>query len=240
MRISRFLLASVVSVAATLPAAALAQTTISCDATGSPSPTCSKNKAATATVSQVLSLMIKRDTIDLQANDSTAYEKTFRAWGNAAGTPGSPVTTATTLQDAGGTDSVVAFGNRPFKATLQAADDLFQFEKDGTYNTCRASANDPDGVANTTCAGTASPTGKSSHDVYVQINPVTFASSGATLTSGTFVSLPTPTDAAPLTIADRSTGGRVAAQIKLKSAWYYATDIPGAYTATLVYTITGQ
>lgn len=244
MRFSRLFIASVVSAAATLPAAALAQapTMTGCDASGSPA-TCSQNKNASTTVTQVLGLMIKTAAIDLQATDSAAYEKTFRANNNTAGTPGSQVTTAATLQDADVSDSVVVFGNRPYKATLQAADDYFQFEQDGTYAVCRASAANPGVGGNTSCVGAqGAPAGKSSKDVYVQVNPVTFNGGAGTLGSGSFVQLPTPTDNNPIQLKDTGTsaGGRFAAQIKVKSAWFYATDIPGTYTATLVYTITGQ
>lgn len=186
-------------------------------------PTCAKTKAVSATISNILYLgIINNGPINLAANDTAAYEKTWRANGNAAGTTGTAVTTALTLQSAAAADSVVVRANRGYKLTIQATTDLFSFDKDAGYNTCRTSA-----VATAGCTTTEALAGKPVTDLYYATDAATFAQ----------IPLSTGTAA---TIKNSTTGERFAKAISFKSAWFYATDIPGVYTATVRYTVTGQ
>ena len=88
---------------AVVPASLSAQSATDFCAATSPAgaPTCSKTKDVTTTINSLLYLgIISNGPIGLQANDTSAYEKTYRANGNSAGTTGTPVATPATLQAA--------------------------------------------------------------------------------------------------------------------------------------------
>lgn len=223
MRTTRIALALALLVS---PALLQAQTAADdfCSATApAGAPTCSKSKNVTTTISNILYLgIINNGPIDLAANDTAAYEKTWRANANAAGTTGTAVTTPLTLQSAAAGDSVVVLANRGYKLTIQGSADIFSFDKDANYNTCRTSA-----VATAGCTTSETLAGKPVSDLYYATDAATFAQ------------VP-KASATAATIKSSTTGERYAKAIDFKSAWFYATDIPGAYTATVVYTVTGQ
>jgi hypothetical protein len=227
MRSSRLLFAAAVAAVLATPSFASAQTQADdfCAVTSTP-VSCSKTKVVTTSINSLLYLgIIANAPIALQANDTAAYEKTYRANGNAAGTTGAAVTTAATLQSAAASDSVVVRANRPYKLSIEATTDIFDFDKDLGYNVCRKSA-----TATTGCTATETLDGKPVSDLYWSTDNLTFAPiKGATAAT-----------ASPDLLKDSTTGGRYGTAIFFKSAWYYATDIPGSYTATVRYTVTGQ
>ena len=224
MRTTRIALALALLVS---PAIASAQTT-NCQATttgvesGTNRPTCNVTKDVSTTINNILYLGIRNNgPIDLAANDTAAYEKTYRANGSTSGTTGTAVTTPLTLQSSTADDSVIVRANRGYILTINAATDIFSFDKDAGYNVCRDS-----GTA-TTCATTGTGlAGKSVKDLYWSKDAATFTQ--------------IPLSTAPAEIKNSTSGGRYASAINFKSAWFYATDIPGKYTATVVYTVTGQ
>jgi hypothetical protein len=227
MRSSRLVLAAAVVASLALSTLASAQSpTDQCAGSGDPS-SCSKTKVVTTTVPNLLFLgILSNGPIGLQASDTVAYEKTWTANGNAAGTTGSAVTTSTALQSAAATDSVVVRANRPYKLSIEATTDVFSFDKDAGYGVCRAS-----GVATAGCGLVETVAGKPVSDLYWSQDNTAFAPVKGT----------TAAALSPVLIKDSPTeGGRFGAQIWFKSAWYYATDIPGTYTATVRYTVTGQ
>jgi hypothetical protein len=189
-------------------------------------PTCSKTKDVTTTINSLLYLgIISNGPIGLQANDTSAYEKTYRANGNSAGTTGTPVATPATLQAAAASDSVVVRANRGYKLTIEGTTDLFQFDKDASYNVCRSTT-----VSTTGCSAAEALAGKPVTDLYWSDGIASYAPvKGATAAA-----------ISPTVVTTSATGGRYGAPILFKSAWYYGTDIPGVYTATVRYTVTGQ
>lgn len=230
MRVNKWSLATMFAAVAFLPTVATAQT--SCDATGTPA-TCNQTKDATAAVGNLLHLSLTGNTITLNGaagtTDSSLYAKTFEANGDAEGTTGSAVSTIATLTSANNADTVTVFGNRAFEVTLQASKDIFRYVDDQGYGQCRPSATAAD--CGTPISGSA---GKPTNDVYFQ---TTVLSGGGSAVA--WQQLPLASGTATK-IADFTTGGRWAAKVDLKSAWFYKTDIPGTYTATLVYTVTGK
>src|SRR4051812_22914984 len=108
MRSSSRMFTAAVIAALAMPTLASAQAADDlCAASGSPA-SCSKTKVVTTSISSLLYLgIVANGPIGLAANDTAAYEKTYRANGNSAGTSGTPVTTPATLQSALATDSVV-------------------------------------------------------------------------------------------------------------------------------------
>lgn len=185
-------------------------------------PTCNVTKNVQTTVANVLYLgLYTSGNHDLNATDSVAYHKTWAANGNLAGTTGTAVAIMDSLPDANAADSVIVLANRPYKLTISASDSLFTFDKDVSgYNTCRDS-----GTA-TSCATTGNTLGgKPVTDLYwSKDGGVTFAQMSKAAAS----------------IQTSTVGERYSSPITFKSAWFYATDIPGTYTATVVYTVTGQ
>lgn len=235
MRVNKWSLATLFAAVALIPSAMQAQTSTPnpCLASGA-SNDCSITKDAQATLGQVLILRVSNNAVSLNGPagtaDSTLYAKTFVASGNTVGTPGADLSSnATSLQDASMGDTVQVMANRAFQVTLQAQNDVFDFTPDGTLNLCRP------GVSST-CGTPAVATAKSVGDVFVKTtgivgSPTAGAASWAQLakSSGTAQK-----------IADFTSGGLFTGVVNYRSAWYYATDIPGAYTVTMVYTITGK
>lgn len=193
-------------------------------------PTCGINRNAKATLTSILRLaLVNGAPIKLIDNlvagaDTLAYEKTRTAAGGP-GTTGTAVGTPASLQDASARDSLIVMANRPYTLTIAATTNEFKFDKDASgYNVCR---NTP--VSTTACAATgeafiAKPIG----DLYW--------SGGLLVTSPIQITGP----ATPATIRTNPKGERYATGIAFKSAWFYDTDIPGVYTATVRYTVTGQ
>lgn len=196
-----------------------------CDAAGSPTPSCNKTRPVTTTVPSVLVLGISSSgTVDLQASDTLAYEKTYAANGNAAGTSGTPVTTPATLQSASAHDSVIVRANRKYTLGIDVTTDYFTFAA-GASGLCRGTD-----VSATCTASSNAANGKPVSDLYWSTDDLTF-----TPVKGTTASATTP---AYLTTS--ATGGRYAKSVYFKSAWFYASDVPGVYSAIVRYTLTGQ
>lgn len=218
--------------AALLVSPALASAQANCDAstgftgpeTNVNRPTCNVTRSATTTLTSILKLgLVSTASISLQATDTVAYEKT-RTAAAGAGTSGTVVATPTALQSASARDSVIVQANRPYVLTISAQDSIFTFAKDGSYGVCRNS-----GTA-TTCLTTGEAlTGKPIGDLYWKGG-----------TQATFAQFVGGSAATPATVKTGTTGARYATGIDFKSAWFYGTDIPGVYSATIVYTVTGQ
>jgi hypothetical protein len=225
---SRWTLAAAVLLAAATPVVAHAQVADFCDATGGPPPTCNRTKNVTATINSVLTLGIMSGDISLKgaALDTALYEKTWTASGGVAVATGFDLSAqAAALQAAAAFDSVVVFGNRGYELTVEAANELFLFvPASNDPADCRDSA--PGGI----CAATGEPTaGKPVGDVYIK------PSAGASV-----IWQQLPTAASPLTLKNTLTGLKFESKIDIASAWFYASDAPGSYTATLKYTVVGQ
>ena len=216
------------------PSLALAQAVVvdsSCSATAvgpenaGNRPTCGISRNTRATITSFLRLgLVTGALIDLQASDSTiAYEKTRTAAGGP-GTTGLAVGAPVSLQDASARDSLIVQANRPYLLTIAATTTAFKFDKDAGYNVCRDTPS-----STTLCAATGNTViAKPIGDLYWGAGAApSFAQIGGPL--------------APATIRNRAAGGeRYATGIAFKSAWFYDTDIPGVYTATVRYTVTGQ
>ena len=188
-------------------------------------PTCGINRNATTTLTSILRLaLVNGAPIDLQATDTLAYEKTRTAAGGT-GTTGTAVATPASLQVASARDSVIVLANRPYILTIAATTNDFKFNKDASgYNVCRNTPVSTNGCAATGEAFIAKPIG----DLYW---------SGGAQAAPIQITGP----ATPATVRTKTTGGeRYATGIAFKSAWFYDTDIPGVYTATVRYTVTGQ
>lgn len=192
--------------------------------TGANRPTCNVTRNATTTVGNILRLgLVSSTSISLQATDTIAYEKTRTAAGGA-GTSGTPVGTPTALQTASARDSLIVQANRPFVLTISAQDSIFSFAKDAAYNVCR------DSGTVTTCGLTGQAvTGKPISDLYWLGG-----------TQATLIPIVGGASATPATVKSSAAGDRYATGIDFSSAWFYARDIPGVYTATIRYTLTGQ
>jgi hypothetical protein len=120
---------------------------------------------------------------------------------------------------------VVVRANRGFKLTIEGTTDVFKFDKDAAYNVCRSTT-----VSTTGCTSSEALAGKPLKDLYwsdgvAAYTPVLGVTEAAT---------------SPVVVTTSATGGRYGKPILFKSAWYYGTDIPGVYTATVRYTVTGQ
>lgn len=229
MRPIRFLFALAVLIS---PAMASAQA-VSCLATlaGAPPegagnrPTCNITRDATASIPSILKLgLVSSAAIDLQATDTVAYQKTWTANGNAAGLSGDPVGTVTALQPASAADTLIVQANRPYILTIAATTDDFKFDKDPAYNVCRS----------TNSSGTGCSAGEA-----LGVKPIgdLYWKGGGQLTA---IQITGATAATPATIRSGATGERYKTGVNFSSAWFYATDIPGVYTATVRYTVTGQ
>jgi len=186
-------------------------------------PTCSVTKNATATIGNLLKLAVVNANVDLikDAADTIPFFNTWTANGSAAGTTGSAPATVTDLYQAPDTNLVIAQGNRGFVVNVKAQDAVFNF--DVANGVCRKPATDQ-----AHCTTAAALAGKPVGDIF--FHPENGTNGGSWL---------------QLTTSDQElfssvNGARFTSGIELKSAWYYATDIAGSYTATLVYTITGQ
>ena len=214
------------------PALVSAQVAATCDATtgfvgpetGINRPTCNITRNATTAIGTILRLgLVSNTAISLNATDTVAYEQTRTAVGGGnPGTTGTVVATPTALQSASARDSVIVQANRPYILAISGTTSTFTFSKDASYNVCRDSA------VVTTCAtsGTgniAKPIG----DLYWK--------GGA---QATYLQMTTTATAAA--VKSSAAGARYATGIDFSSAWFYATDIPGTYTATVQYTLTGQ
>ena len=210
-----------------LPAVSQAQAN-PCDAYASDStstdsghPTCSVTKNATATIGNLLKLAVVNNDVDLIKNaaDTLPFFKTYTA--DSTAVTGANLASAALYQSPD-TNLVIAQGNRGFVVNVKAQDALFAF--DVASGTCRKGP----AVPGATCDGTTGNDGKPIGDVY-------FANDAGT-SNGTWRQLSTSDQE----LFNSAGGARYVSGIKLKSAWFYATDIAGSYTATLVYTITGQ
>jgi hypothetical protein len=220
-----------------LPAVSHAQQANPCDAYASDStnggqnptgrPTCSVQKNATATIGNLLKLAVINPDIRLLqdgsgvAADTLPFYNTWVANGNAAGATGTNLAAqATSLFASSDTNLVIAQGNRAFTVQVKALNPIFDFDATGT---CRKSA-----TAQTHCGTGEALAGKPVGDVYLHPE------------AGHLGGLWVPLKTTDQTLFSSTTGARFTSGIELASAWYYATDIAGDYTATLVYTITGQ
>jgi hypothetical protein len=229
MRSSHLLLVLPVFATMTVATTASAQANCSAAPTLEPGtrPTCNITRDVTTSIANVLRLsLISNAAIQLIPSgtaDTVAYEMTRTAGFTATGTTGGA---ADQLLSPGATgrDSLVVQANRPYTLTMAATTDNFVFESDPNYNVCRASS------------GTSASCG-----AYAGANiakPVTdlFWVEGSSTSY-----LPVPKSSATVaTLHSKSNGERYATGIAFTSAWYYDTDIPGAYTATIRYTLTGQ
>ena len=227
MRPFRFLFALAVLIP---PSIASAQTTCAATLPGAPPesganrPTCNVTRNATTTIASILRLgLVSGAAINLQATDTIAYEKTRTAVGGA-GTTGTVVATPAALQAASARDSLIVQANRPYILTIAATTDNFKFDKDVAYNVCRTTNSSTTGCTTVEPLG-AKPVG----DLYWTGGDQTGILQITGLTANT-----------PATVRTGSTGERYATGIAYSSAWFYATDIPGVYTATVRYTVTGQ
>jgi hypothetical protein len=217
MRVNKWSLAMMFAAVAMVPNAMQAQ--VSCDASGVGN-NCALNQDASATIGQVLHLTLSDNTaIDLRGTaltDQALYDATVAAGGPAA------------YPDATGAPTVSVVANRKFSVTLATTEDHFAFTANG--NGCRPSGdNDPAACGGSPDVATAKPVS----DVYFHTTNVTAGSTPSALGW-------TPLSKAGTTIGAFSAGGKWSADLAFKSKWLYATDLPGTYTATMVYTVTGN
>ena len=220
MRTTRWMYTMAALGAMTLPTLASAQANCNAAPTLEPGtrPTCNITRDVKTSIASVLRLKLVSNTaiqlIPSSAADTTAYEMTRVA--TDASQYISPA--------AADRDSVIVQANRPYTLTMGATTDAFLFEQDANYNVCRVTV-----AASTTCASYSGPNlAKPVTDLY-------FAKGSST----TYTAVPKASGIAA-TIHSMTSGERYATGIAFTSAWYYGTDIPGAYTATIRYTLTGQ
>lgn len=213
-----------------LPAVSQAQADSTCsaaDSTGGNHPTCSVTKNATATIPNMLRLAVSHPDVRLLQNGGSTADDTlpfFKTW-----SIDSTAASGTDLSGSGNqlyasTDSnvVIAQGNRGYVVDVKAQDADFAFQV--ATGTCRKGATPVAGHCDGTSGNDAKPIG----DLYFQ--PEHGAAAGTWIQAST----------TGTTLFSTAVGARFVSGIKLASAWFYASDIAGDYTATLVYTITGQ
>jgi hypothetical protein len=233
MRLTRLTLTLAALAALALPSLASAQANCQATITGPGTepgsrPTCNVTRDVTTSIASVLRLSLVGSApiqlIPAGTTDTVAYEMTrtagFTATGVAAGGDASQLLSPGTT----GRDSLIVQANRPYTLTMAATTDDFLFEQDPSYNVCRLTV-----AASVSCG---------SYSGANVAKPVTdlFWVEG---TSSTYAPVP-KASATAVTLHTKTTGERYATGVAFTSAWFYETDIPGSYTATVRYTLTGQ